>query len=67
MSEHLLVTLSTRRKYSEIPDLPRDAKYDRGHGYWSVSGGPLVYDTQFVDKRVSKKCDQETGEDQKGE
>lgn len=67
MSEHILVTLSTRRKYFEVPDLPQDAKYDRGHGYWGVSEGPLVCDNRFIDKQVSKKCDQETGEDQKGE
>lgn len=67
MSEHLLVKLSTRRKYSEVPELPDDAAYDLTNGYWKNNGGPLVLSEQFINKQVSKKCDQETGEDQKGE
>lgn len=67
MSEHLLVKHSTRKKYSEIPELPKGAEYDTERGYWTIAGGPLVLSDEFINDPVSKKCDQETGEDQKGE
>ena len=67
MVEHLLVKLSTRRLYLEVPDLPDNAVYDRNCGYWVTGDKPLVHTSSFIDKQDSKKCDQETGEDQKGE
>lgn len=67
MKEHVLLTHSTRRKYSEEPQLPDEARYDTKLGYWHLKGIPLVRTQQFINHSVSKKCDQETGEDQKGE
>lgn len=68
MAEHLLITYATRRPYREIPAVSEDIRYDAGKGYWMKDGTPLVITSDFLDRSSStKKCDQETGEDQKGE
>jgi len=67
MPTHPLIACATRRPYREVPDMPDGAFYDRASGYWMYKGKPLVEDDQFAGQRVTKKCDQETGEDQKGE
>ena len=67
MTKHILLVHSTRRKYLEAPELPGGAKYDRRQGYWFNEGMPLVRNQEFKNHSVSKKCDQETGEDLKGE
>lgn len=69
MAEHVLLTYATRRPYRDAPDMPDGAEYDYARGYWTKDGSPLVLATEFADDRGSptKKCDQETGEDQKGE
>jgi hypothetical protein len=64
MSEHLLITFAKRRPYRQVPALPDGASYDQAKGYWLKSGLPLV---ESMGGQVTKKCDQETGEDQKGE
>ena len=47
--------------------MPGGVQYDPVKGYWLKNGKPLVAD-EFTDARpFTKKCDQETGEDQKGE
>jgi len=66
MSTHVLITYATRRPFREVPSLPGAAQYDRTQGMWIMDGEPLVtIDGQGI--RATKKCDQETGEDQKGE
>ena len=68
MAEHVLLTHATRRPYRDVPTLPDQAQYDPAKGYWTKDGLPLVTLDEFVgDDQVSKKCDYETGEDQKGE
>ena len=67
MPTHPLIRLATRKPYKESPDMPAGAIYDRMSGYWVYNGKPLVDADEFVAKAVTKKCDQETGEDQKGE
>lgn len=67
MAEHVLLAHSTRRRYTEAPKLPEEATYDNEQGYWCHQGLPLVRTQEFIVHSVSKKCDQETGEDQKGE
>lgn len=66
MTEHILLQRATRRPFHQIPDLPSDARYDCELGCWLVGGLPLVSSKEYGEP-VSKKCDQETGEDQKGE
>ena len=68
MAEHVLMTYATRRPYRSVPVLPDHAQYDPARGYWLQDGTPLVTVDEFLEGgRGTKKCDQETGEDQKGE
>jgi hypothetical protein len=68
MAEHILITYATRRPYRATPAMREGARYDPVRGYWLSNDAPLLTSREFaVDGRVSKKCDQETGEDQKGE
>jgi hypothetical protein len=67
MNNHVLVKLAKRKPYSSTPDMPDDAYYDSIKGYWMDKKGALVSSGSEYGARVSKKCDQETGEDQKGE
>lgn len=64
MSQHILITYATRRPYRQIPAVPEGAHYDPAKGYWLKDNKPLVSSTEGP---TTKKCDQETGEDQKGE
>lgn len=65
--KHPLLTYSTVKPYREVPNLPDCAIYDKARGVWLRSGKPLVDTDEFRNASVTKKCDQETGEDQKGE
>ena len=68
MAEHLLMTYATRRPYRTTPELPSGALYDSAGGYWLQDGLPIVTVDEFANGGpTTKKCDQETGEDQKGE
>ena len=68
MAEHILMTYATRRLYRAVPVLPDDIKYDSAKGYWIRSNMPLVTMEEFSEGGLNtKKCDQETGEDLKGE
>lgn len=62
------MTYAVRRPYRTTPVMPPEAQYDSVRGYWSLSGVPLVSSREFGDGEwTTKKCDQETGEDLKGE
>lgn len=68
MAEHILMAYAVRRPYQTAPAVPDHARYDPGRGYWHMDGMPLVSTSEFLDGTIaSKKEDQETGEDQKGE
>ena len=67
MSEHILIAYATRRPYRTTPIMPDRAEYDPAKGYWLKDDEPLVATAEFTENSQSKKCDQETGEDQKGE
>ena len=68
MDKHVLMTYATRRPYHSVPALPPHTQYDPVKGYWLKNGAPLVIaDKSLGGGLLSKKCDQETGEDQKGE
>ncbi len=66
MTQHLLVSLSTRKPYKEAPQMPKGSTYDNTLGMWLYNNSPLIEDSQF-ETQSTKKCDMETGEDQKGE
>jgi len=67
MPEHILLQHAKRKKYSAIPEMPEGAYYDTEKGYWMNGFSALVSPASKYGTQVSKKCDQETGEDQKGE
>ncbi len=64
--DHILLQRATRRPYREVPELPPLARYDAVLGHWMLDDAPLVNSREFG-PNVTKKCDQETGEDQKGQ
>jgi hypothetical protein len=67
MAEHILITLSTKKPFNEHPELIKGMLYNSSKGYWMIGNKRLVsYDSEYG-VQVTKKCDIETGEDQKGE
>jgi len=66
MSPHILLTKATRRPYNDEPEMPENTTYNADKGVWMIDGKPMVDSTNYSE-RATKKCDQETGEDQKGE
>ncbi|MGB4782847.1 hypothetical protein [Candidatus Methylomirabilis sp.] len=68
MAEHVLLKRATRRPYRDVPEIPEQASYNAALGFWTLNGEPLVRSEQFeAGLGATKKCDQETGEDRKGE
>lgn len=68
MTLHILMTYAERSPYRAIPSLPAGAHYDPVRGYWILDDAPLVSAPEFsAAGYMTKKCDQETGEDMKGE
>jgi hypothetical protein len=65
--QHILLTNATRRPYRETVDMPEGSVYDDASGLWRLENEKiLVRDIAFAPQQT-KKCDQETGEDQKGQ
>jgi hypothetical protein len=64
---HLLIKNAKRSSYNETPDMPTSAKYNFLKGIWEIDNTPLMEIPNFAMGQATKKCDQETGEDQKGE
>lgn len=65
---HLLMQLATRKPYRVDREMPAGARYDARAGYWKINGVPFA--AAGGDDSIgptTKKCDQETGEDLKGE
>ena len=68
MTTHVLLKHAVRRPYCTAPAMPKGARYDPAKGYWITDDAPLVLSTEFgPGGGMTKKCDQETGEDMKGE
>lgn len=67
MSEHILIQHAKRKPFSNAPDMPVGSIFDHKKGYWIKDGERLVTKNSKYGEWVTKKCDQETGEDQKGE
>lgn len=67
MSQHILLQYATRKPYKSIPEMPEGAIFDTSKGYWVKDNTCLITPTSDYGKQATKKCDQETGEDQKGE
>ena len=68
MAKHILMTYATRSPYRMAPAMPNHVQYDPVRGYWHKNGSPLITSDEFLENGApTKKADQETGEDQKGE
>ncbi|OWV28034.1 hypothetical protein [Halomonas campaniensis] len=67
MSDHVLITLAKRKPYEVVPNMPEGCSYDYDRGLWTKSNEVLVSHSSEFGVQVTKKCDVETGEDQKGE
>ena len=68
MAKHILMTYATRHPHHVAPAMPEGAQYDPVKGYWCENGKPLIASGEFLENGApTKKADQETGEDQKGE
>ena len=68
MKKHILIDNAFR--YTEPLETPRpqNCTYDGKRGYWvdNLSGQAMMQSNNAT-RPQSKKCDRETGEDQKGE
>lgn len=68
MREHVL--LDKAYVYEDIPRelTPQGCSYDRRAGLWRFdSTGEVMMISDYAQRPETKKCDIETGEDQKGE
>lgn len=68
MREHVLIEKAFMFDNVKEPTKPKGCYYDRSVGLWRVDGtGEVMMLSDSFDKPATKKCDIETGEDQKGE
>lgn len=68
MKQHIL--LEKAYTYDNVSKdlVPKGCSYDRKDGLWIVAGsGEVMMLSNNAPKPQTKKCDVETGEDQKGE
>ena len=66
--QHFILENAHRYDDPAVPPTPSNADFDDRDGYWKErqTGNPLISNDGFQNQ-ASKKCDRETGEDQKGE
>jgi len=68
MKKHILLDKAQAYKFSEEITAPRGCTYDRAAGLWrNQDTGKVMMTSNHPEKMETKKCDIETGEDQKGE
>lgn len=68
MKRHIL--LDKAYVYENIPKqlIPEGCSYDRIGGFWRLDNtGEIMMIGNYAQRPETKKCDVETGEDQKGE
>lgn len=68
MKQHIIIEKAKRYNTNGIIGKPEDCNYDVHNGYWvnNNTSIPMMMESDSR-KPTSKKCDIETGEDQKGE
>lgn len=64
---HILIKIAKKAPHGLQRSMPTGAYYDSEKGYWKMADKSLVSYQSPFGALVSKKCDVETGEDQKGE
>lgn len=68
MKEHILIEKAYRYPAPIEKPTPKDCTFQENHGYWvNNSTGEVMMLSNDPRRPQSKKCDLETGEDQKGE
>lgn len=68
MKQHVLLDRAISYEFSDKPKPPKNCYYDRILGFWvDKRTGIAMMTSNHPEKVVTKKCDIETGEDQKGE
>lgn len=68
MKQHILLEKAERYDYQNRNIKPSNATYDSEKGFWVINeSNDLYMKSDFALNIDSKKCDIETGEDQKGE
>ena len=67
MKDHILIKYSERKQEKNKGGIPDGAIFNIIQGFWEKNGMPLIKNKEFINLQVTKKCDMETGEDQKGE
>lgn len=68
MKKHILLDKAYVYDIVEKELIPHECTYDRVSGLWRVNAtGDIMMIGDYARKPQSKKCDIETGEDQKGE
>ncbi|MCB5196918.1 hypothetical protein [Deefgea salmonis] len=67
MQEHLLIRLAKRKPYHQTPEMPEGSFFNNTRGLWIKNNNPLIQHSSEFGVQATKKCDLETGEDQKGE
>jgi hypothetical protein len=68
MREHILLDKAFTYDVKEQKLTPDNGIYSREEGFWRIKDtNEVMMFSDSKDKPASKKCDVETGEDQKGE
>lgn len=68
MKQHILLEKANHYDYKRSNIIPNNASYDSTRGFWTMNNSDVLYmKSPYALNRDSKKCDIETGEDQKGE
>lgn len=68
MKEHILLNKAFRYPVPIAEPIPKDCTFQEKQGYWTKnSTGEIMMLSKDPCGPVTKKCDRETGEDQKGE
>ncbi len=67
LQNHLLIQLAKRKPFLQTPEMPEGSAFDHKRGIWMYENEPLVSHKSKFGTQATKKCDMETGEDQKGE
>ena len=68
MARHILLEKAYEYAVPNSIDEPTGCTFNHDKGYWTsnITGTPMM-EGKHAKKLVTKKCDRETGEDQKGE
>lgn len=68
MKQHILIEKAYRYSNPEVLNNPENCTYDMSKGYWSINASKQPMVLSDAGRMLgTKKCDRETGEDQKGE